>query len=523
VNIKYKTTILAIVLEHKSIILLSLSVFVPFIMTPIFADSIDIEFDKLEYFTGDSITISGHILEVKMPVIAMSIYAPDGTILSANNIEIDSNGFFSKTFFLDSVFYDASGLYEVKFNYGKITQTEFFNLIGSSPEKEIISPDITNSEIILLFSDKTVYVDGDVINISGFVSSFDSATVLIGVYDPYGNPAGFYFEPINTDLEFSTSFLAKSGVNFKVDGTYSIKAHYGESEEIIFFDFFKQLPIHSDDTVNVIDTSGTSHDNTTNLDNQNNGNSSSSSKENISNTPKDNSHIIKEIIDDSVTKSVKSQNKKYSNLSIEDIELGKLLNQINLECDQSKFIDTISYYDGMGPALYRLCKFDQALISFDDSLTKDPYNVEILTNKGSALGKLGRLSESIIYYDKAIEIDQNFIPAINNKANALANMGKLDESVLLYTNAIEKNPDFQTARKNLSMVLMEISSEQPSINMNSEAESSYIVPDDLPHTYNDLPIQIKNSSQIQIDNSSNFFENIGIVFSSLGSLLNFLE
>ena len=42
---------------------------------------------------------------------------------------------------------------------------------------------------------------------------------------------------------------------------------------------------------------------------------------------------------------------------MEDIELGKLLNQIKLECDSSTYADTISYYDGMGPALYRLCQF----------------------------------------------------------------------------------------------------------------------------------------------------------------------
>ena len=41
-------------------------------------------------------------------------------------------------------------------------------------------------------------------------------------YDPFGMPAGFYFGNVNSDLEFSTSFLVKDGVNFRADGTYFV-------------------------------------------------------------------------------------------------------------------------------------------------------------------------------------------------------------------------------------------------------------------------------------------------------------
>ena len=104
--------------------------------------------------------------------------------------------------------------------------------------------------------------------------------------------------------------------------------------------------------------------------------------------------------------------------------MGKLLNQINLKCDSSTFTDTISYYDGMGPALYRLCKFDSSLNFFNDSLIDNPNDVEILVNKGSTLGKLGYFSEAIVYYDQAINIDPDFLPAKNNKANALVKSRK---------------------------------------------------------------------------------------------------
>jgi len=474
---------------------LVLIVLLPSITSQTFADSILIEFDKPEYHTGDSVMISGHLLDFKLPVIALSLYDPDGKILSANNVIIDSNGTFSKIISLDSPFYDTSGKYTVKLNYGKITQNEFFTIAGNNSEPEIIISKSVDPKVISLITDKNQYSDNNFVIITGIVSSIDSPNVLIGVYDPFGTPTGFYFGQINSNLEFSTNFLVKSGVNFKTDGTYSIKAHYGKTEKITNFDFHKEP----------YDETGLKNKSII----KNNDESKSTGEKNNSNAKSP------EIINEQNTKSTdnETQIKNYDNLSVEDIELGKLLNQINLECDQSKFIDTISYYDGMGPALYRLCKFDQALIFFDDSLIKDPNNVEIITNKGSALGKLGSISESIFYYDQALEIDPYFIPAINNKANALANMGKYAESISLYNEALEKNPDYSTARKNLKLVLSELPIENKTISIEHKSLSDEIQSEKI--------FQTENNSKHQTKKPSNFFEEIALVFSSLGHLFGF--
>ena len=476
--------------EYKTGLLLSVIVLLPIITSQGFADSILIEFDKPEYQTGDSMVISGHILDFKMPMIALSLYDPDGKILSANNVILDSNGTFSKIIPLDSPFYDKSGEYTVKLNYGKITQNEFFTITGNNSEPEIIISESITPEIISLITDKNQYYDNDFVMITGIVSTIDSPNVLIGVYDPFGTPTGFYFGQIDSDLKFSATFLVKSGINFKTDGTYSIKAHYGETEKITNFDFYKES------------------DTKTKLENKtiiNNNESKTAAEKNNSNIKSP------EIIPDQNKKSLDNKIKKYDNLSVEDIELGKLLNQINLECDQSKLVDTISYYDGMGPALYRLCNFDQALIIFDDSLTKDPNNVEIITNKGSALGKLGYVSESVFYYDQALNIDSNFIPAINNKANALANMGKYDESILLYNDALQKTPDYNTARKNLKSVLSELPLENQVISVEHESLSEETPSEKL----------IENNSKSQTKKPSNFFEEIALAFSSIGSFFGF--
>ncbi len=108
---------------------------------------------------------------------------------------------------------------------------------------------LKNQKLSLLYTDKKQYTDKDFIKISGLVSTLDSPTVLIGIYDPFGMPAGFYFGSIDSDLEFSTSFLVKSGVNFRVDGTYSIKAHYAETEAMSFFDYYETPQSVIDDTV----------------------------------------------------------------------------------------------------------------------------------------------------------------------------------------------------------------------------------------------------------------------------------
>jgi len=74
------------VFGYKIGFLLVLIVLFPVAMPSIFADSILLEFDKSEYSTGDSMSISGYISNYKMPVIALSLFDPEGKILSANNL-----------------------------------------------------------------------------------------------------------------------------------------------------------------------------------------------------------------------------------------------------------------------------------------------------------------------------------------------------------------------------------------------------------------------------------------------------
>ena len=111
-------------------ITLVLTVFSPVIFTDVFADSFIVDFDKGLYVAGDSLTVSGEITEMGMPIIAMSVYDPDGKILSAHNLDISSEKTFSKTLSLDSQLYEKPGEYLIKFDYGQISENHYFIIDG---------------------------------------------------------------------------------------------------------------------------------------------------------------------------------------------------------------------------------------------------------------------------------------------------------------------------------------------------------------------------------------------------------
>jgi tetratricopeptide (TPR) repeat protein len=166
----------------------------------------------------------------------------------------------------------------------------------------------------------------------------------------------------------------------------------------------------------------------------------------------------------------------------------------------------------MGPSLYRLCKFEQSLQFFSESLSKDPNNVEVLTNKGSALAKLGYFNEAIMHYDKAIEINSNFLPALNNKANMLANMGQHEEAISLYAEVLGKNPGYLTARQNLEIALSDI-----------PQKNNPIPPKQVPPITEDIvtyvPTTNLESMKLQKEKSPDILEQVSSMLSSIVSIL----
>jgi tetratricopeptide (TPR) repeat protein len=489
------------VLGSKTEISLLLILIIPTLIVPIFAedDSLILETDKAEYEIGDSVVISGFVEEKKMPVVALKIFDPNGGILSANQVDILDDNTFSKTIELDSPFYDEIGTYSITIDYGKLEAQTTFEMGSEDADNTILDDDFGFffPEILAMFTDQEVYENGDTVTIIGLVSEKDQDSVLIGIYDPFGTPTGFYFGEVDSELEFSASFLVKDGVNFKTEGTYSISAFYGDSEEYTSFEYVKKI-----ETVEVepIDNKTPStEDQTSEKEKQVTSNEKTiPQKESKVTTPNKN-------LKPSENK-VPPKPKPTNNLSVEDIELGIMLNQINLRCDDSEYVDTISYYDSMGPALIRLCKYADAIYYYDQSLITDPNNVDILNNKGSALAKMNFYEEAIIHYDSALSIDPNNFQVLNNKANALANLEKYDESIQTYNRALVTTPGNQIILNNLEK---------------AQSKSPLII--------NDENIQLEEPPQLEQEQnfvksnnqkSTDIFEQIGNMFSSLFGFLS---
>lgn len=469
---------------------------------PIFAEEnindskyLMLETDKPEYQVGEMITISGFVEEKKMPVVALRIFDPYGEILSAHQLEIESDNTFSKTILLASPFYDDEGDYTISVNYGKLQAETNFKMVSVGKDKPLVKNDSQTlfPEIIALFTDEEVYQDGDTVTIYGLVSEKNEESVLVGIYDPFGTPAGFYFGNVDSNLEFTVSFLVKAGVNFKTEGTYSISAFYGDSEEVTNFEFVKQnknkTPIEEKKTSDDI--------------------KSYKSNEKTTDDKNDKPALSNNNIKNPTTNPSK-------NLSVEDIELGVMLNQINLKCDRNEFVDTISYYDGMGPALIRLCKYSDAIFYYDQSLLKEPNNVDTLTNKGSALAKMGLYEEAIKYYNSALAVNPTNYFTLNNKANALANLGNFQEAFSLYKKALDVGGDNPIVLQNLEKAL------DKSITLQMKNEPIILKNDTL--AQDSIMESEKNLIKTSNQQTENIFDQLGSILSSIGnSIFSFLS
>lgn len=437
-----------------------------FATIPAFADSdwLVAETDKGKYETGENMEISGFVFDAQMPQIAIKIYDPDGEILGAYNVEVESDDMFSKTISLDSPFYDKSGIYSVKFEYGQETDELSFEIDGIAQSQPAPSPAPTLAPAVLMvMTDKDSYSDNEFITISGLVSDVGDPTILIGIFDPDGTPTGFYMPQVGSDLEFSASFLAKSGVNFKKQGTYMVKANYGQSKQVTSFSFVDapqpspSAPSTPPPSQIVLNPKPTEQ----NPDSPEAPKPVPAPKPKPVQTPVQSVPVQTTQIIQNTSPPIPQQTQEQyiepeNALSEKDKKIGEMLNEMTLRCDNSKYTDSIIYGTGMGPALMRLCNYDQAVEYFDKALTTDPENVDLLTNKGSALAKLGRFSESITNYDSALEIDPDYTPALLNKANALAEIGKLDSAIVIYNKILDDDPENESVQKNLQKAREEV-------------------------------------------------------------------
>jgi len=430
-----------------------------FAAVPAFADQewLIAQTDKDQYSTGQDMEISGFVMTDGLPQIAIKIYDPEDDAVGAYNIELEPDGTFTKIVSLDSPSYDQSGLYLIEFQYGDQTDDLFFEVEGTP--KQTTAPTSKPSsapEVLLVTTDKTTYHDNDFVTISGLVSDIGDPTILIGIFDPDNFPAGFYTPKINDDQEFEVSFLAKSGINFKKTGTYTIKANYGTSKITTSFGFADRPLAQNTAPENTPSTPPVTPPqiilNPTPKSADTPAPKSTDIPKTIPKPVQVSKPPVQPVIQTKSTPVVQNSEPIIQNapdLTPKEKEIGEVLNKITLECDGSSYTDSIIYGQGMGPALMRLCNYDQAVSYFERALAKDPYNPEILTNLGSALAKQGKFDDALQNYNLALKKDPDYISALNNKANVLAETGNPEQAITIYNKILDHDRENELARQNL--------------------------------------------------------------------------
>jgi hypothetical protein len=460
--------------------------------------------------------ISGFVLDATVPEIGIKIYNPEDEIVGAYTVELELDDGFTKTVSLDSPSYDYSGLYVIEFEYGDQTDNLFFEVIGTpKPAPTPVPQPSSAPEVLMVITDKGTYRDGEFIKISGLVSEIGDPTILIGIFDPDNFPAGFYTPQISSDLEFETSFLVKNGVNFKKVGTYTVKATYGTSKQTTTFGFTdKPLAQNTSQNPPSAPTPAPATPPQIVL------NPATPKTEKPAPTPTEKfvppTPVIKPVIQN--TQPIPKQEMPVVDanpISEEEKEIGTVLNKIVLECDSSHYTDSIIYGQGMGPALMRLCNYDQAEAYFESALAKDPYNPEVLTNKGSALAKQGRFGAAIEHYNLALKKDPKLISALNNKANALAETGKLEEAISIYNKILDQDPTHEITKQNLQKAreelvqLAKLQVKDNSVSVNLD--------DSIPKIETVKVNYVKES--FEAPNTTNVIEQIGNIFAGFFGFL----
>jgi len=82
----------------------------------------------------------------------------------------------------------------------------------------------------------------------------------------------------------------------------------------------------------------------------------------------------------------------------------------------------------------------QAEALFRAAVALDPADVSALTGLGEALLRAGKVDEAAVLLEKAHQLDPTFTPAVSGRARALARQGRTDEALTLFAAALDLNP-----------------------------------------------------------------------------------
>jgi tetratricopeptide (TPR) repeat protein len=114
-------------------------------------------------------------------------------------------------------------------------------------------------------------------------------------------------------------------------------------------------------------------------------------------------------------------------------------------------------HNGLGRALQRQGKLDDAITQYHRVISIDPKWAVAYNNLGTALRDKarpnGKLDDAIAHYRRAIELDRNFALPHHNLGFALYSQGNNDDAIAEFRRAIALDPKYASSYADLAMVL----------------------------------------------------------------------
>jgi len=118
--------------------------------------------------------------------------------------------------------------------------------------------------------------------------------------------------------------------------------------------------------------------------------------------------------------------------------------------------DFAPIYSSYGLVLHDLKRFDDSLLHYEKSITRDPGFSAAYYNAGITLERIGRLESALSFYDKAISLQAKHFDFLNNRGNVLKALDRVDESLDSYERAIVSKPDYSAAYNNRGVALKDL-------------------------------------------------------------------
>jgi len=145
-----------------------------------------------------------------------------------------------------------------------------------------------------------------------------------------------------------------------------------------------------------------------------------------------------------------------------------LYNLANALRDQGRLEDAIESYeksltikpnyveahDNLGVVLMESGRLDDAIGHFGKALNARPLDAMLHCNLGTALMRKGRLKEAVGHYEKALRRKPTLVEARNNLGIAYARQGNLEEAAHHFSEALRVEPGNSEIHKNLGFALM---------------------------------------------------------------------